>query len=82
MIDIANGANFSVLNHMSWHWMRRIFATRFIERHPNKLAVLITLLGHMNANTVHKYIRHSEAWMDEQIKETLEGNKKWPSIGP
>jgi site-specific recombinase XerD len=67
--------------HMSWHWMRRMFATRFIERFPNKLSVLITLLGHMNPGTVHRYIRHSQGWMDEQIQQALQGHSSWLSLG-
>ena len=81
MKDAATRADFPILPHLSWHWMRRFFATRFIERFPNKLSVLITLLGHMSPGTVHRYIRHSEAWMDHQIQEALEGVKQWPSIG-
>lgn len=81
MIHAAKKADFPVASHMSWHWMRRLFATRFIERFPNKLSILITLLGHQSPGTVHRYIRHSQAWMDEQIQETLQGAKQWPSIG-
>jgi integrase len=81
ILQVANCAGFGVLPHMSWHWMRRFFATRFIERFPNKLSVLITLLGHMNPGTVHRYIRHSQAWMDEQIAEALRGHSQWRSLG-
>ena len=81
MTAVARQNGFSIEPHMSWHWMRRFFATRFIERFPSKLSVLITLLGHMNPGTVHRYIRHSQAWMDSQIRETLQGAKQWPSIG-
>ncbi len=80
MIHSATGAGFPVLPHLSWHWMRRFFATRFIERFPNKLSVLIILLGHMNPGTVHRYIRHSQAWMDDQIQQALQGARQWPSI--
>lgn len=73
MIDIAIENNFPILKHMSWHWFRRIFATRFIERFPNQLSVLVTLLGHVTPNTVHCYIKHSDAWVDEKIKAMLEG---------
>jgi integrase len=51
--------------------MRRIFATRFIEKFPHQLSVLISLLGHVTPNTVHCYIRHSEAWMDKKILDVL-----------
>lgn len=81
MLDSARKSGFTIESHMSWHWMRRLFATRFIERFPNKLSVLLTLLGHQSLNTVHRYIRHSQAWMDQQILETLQGVKQWPSIG-
>jgi integrase len=72
---------FIVGSHMGWHWFRRIFATRFIERFPNQLPVLLELLGHMSPNTVHRYIRHSEAWMDKQIQTVIEGVSTWPLSG-
>jgi len=82
MLDTARRAKFPIASHMSWHWTRRIFSTRFIERFPNQLSVLVRLLGHTSAGTVHRYIRHSEAWMDKQIQSVLEGeNQTWPSIG-
>ena len=79
MVKLAQAHKFSVTDHMTWHWFRRIFATRFIENNPGKLPVLVELLGHMTPNTVHRYVRHSEAWMDKQIQEVLEGS--WPSLG-
>jgi site-specific recombinase XerD len=72
MVHVAQKENFPILSHMTWHWTRRIFATRFIERFPNRLSELITLLGHTSSNTVHCYIRHSEPWMDNKIREILE----------
>lgn len=79
MVECGHIHKFPMSDHMSWHWFRRIFATRFIESHPAKLHVLIELLGHMTPNTVHRYVRHSEAWMDKQIQDVLEGS--WPSPG-
>jgi site-specific recombinase XerD len=79
MVKLAQAHKFPVSDHMTWHWFRRVFATRFIENNPGKLPVLIELLGHMTPNTVHRYVRHSEAWMDKQIQEVLEG--PWQSLG-
>lgn len=79
MVKISQKAKFPILNHMGWHWFRRIFATRFIENYPNRLSVLVSLLGHTTPNTVHRYVRHSEAWMDAEIQKVLGG--KWQSIG-
>lgn len=81
MMFVAKKAGLPVMEHLSWHWFRRIFATRFVERFPNRVSVLIELLGHMSPNTVHRYIRHSEAWMDNEICQALEGVEKWPSNG-
>jgi len=81
MIITARKSGFEIASHMSWHWARRIFATRFIERFPDKLSVLIQLLGHQNPNTVHRYIRHSQAWMDQEVRSVLERIHTWPSTG-
>ncbi|MGE4232043.1 MAG: tyrosine-type recombinase/integrase [Bacteriovoracia bacterium] len=81
MTDCAKKEGFAIAPHMGWHWFRRIFATRFIERFPNQLSVLVNLLGHVSTNTVHCYIRHSEAWMDQKIQAVIEGTNKWPSVG-
>lgn len=81
MVKVAQKNSLPILNHFSWHWFRRIFATRFIERFPHQLSILIELLGHTSASTVHKYVRHSDAWVDEKIKQILQGTSKWQSIG-
>lgn len=74
MVKIAQDNGICVSSHMSWHWFRRIFATRFIEHYPHQLSILVHLLGHTTPNTVHKYIRHSEAWMDKKIIKALRGD--------
>ncbi len=83
MVRVANRHGFRVGDNMGWHWFRRIFATRFIERFPDKLYTLVELLGHSNPNTVHRYIRHSDAWQDRQLQEVLEkgAQSAWQSIG-
>ena len=81
MALLARKTGFPVQDHFCWHWLRRIFATRFVERFPGKIDVLIELLGHMSPNTVHRYIRHSRAWMDKQMQSVLEGVEQWPYAG-
>lgn len=76
MVGLAQNQGFPVLSHFSWHWLRRIFATRFIEDYPDKLSVLVKLLGHTSPSTVHRYIRHSEGWMDKKLLEILEEKKE------
>ena len=81
MINVATSNKFLVNENMSWHWFRRIFATRFIENCPGKMPVLIELLGHMSPNTVHRYVRHSGAWLDKQVQDTIESSEKWQFSG-
>jgi site-specific recombinase XerD len=81
MIKVAQKNSMPLLDHLSWHWFRRIFATRFIERFPHQLSILVELLGHTSAGTVHRYVRHSDAWVDEKIKQILEESSIWPSLG-
>jgi len=76
MILLANKKGFPVAGHFSWHWFRRIFATRFIETFPTELPALISLLGHSSLGTVHRYIHHSQAWMDEKIQSVVERVEK------
>ena len=76
MVGIANEKDLFVGRHLGWHWLRRIFATRFIESFPNELPTLISLLGHSSFGTVHKYIHHSQAWMDTRIQGVLERVEK------
>lgn len=73
MIPLARKNDLPIMDHFCWHWFRRIFATRFIERFPSRMDVLIQLLGHTSLATVHAYICHSKAWQDKRIQETLEG---------
>jgi site-specific recombinase XerD len=72
MVSCAQTSGFPIMEHFSWHWFRKIFATRFIERFPDKLRTLIGLLGHVTPHTVHTYIQHSEAWQDRMMQESLE----------
>lgn len=47
----AKTQRFPVLDHLSWHWYRKMFSTRFIERFPNKLPALLEMLGHSKLST-------------------------------
>jgi len=72
IIRVANKNGFPVGDHLGWHWFRRIFATRFIERLPNQLPALISLMGHNSASTIHAYIHHSQAFIDRRIQKVME----------
>ncbi len=72
IIKVVNKNGVPVASHMGWHWFRRLFATRFIEKFPSDLPVLMSLMGHSSPSTIHAYIHHSQAWMDEKIRAVME----------
>ena len=41
---------------MSWHSLRKSFATNYMEQHPEKVWVLMKLMGHRNLSTLDRYI--------------------------
>lgn len=76
IVACAHKNEFPIADRMTWHSTRRLFATRFIERFPDKLHVLVELLGHQGLSTVHRYIRHSKAWMDSEIQSVMKNSGK------
>jgi site-specific recombinase XerD len=41
---------------MSWHSLRKSFATNYMEQHPGKVWELMKLMGHQNLSTLDRYI--------------------------
>jgi site-specific recombinase XerD len=41
---------------MSWHSLRKSFATNYMEQHPGKVWELMKMMGHQNLSTLHRYI--------------------------
>lgn len=52
---------------LSWHSLRKSFATNFMERYPGRPWVLMDLMGHMNPSTLHRYVKHSRAYYDQAL---------------
>jgi site-specific recombinase XerD len=52
---------------LSWHSLRKSFATNFMEQHPDCPWVLMEMMGHLNPSTLHRYVKHSRAYYDHAI---------------
>ncbi len=52
---------------LTWHSLRRSFATNFMEQHPDCPWVLMDMMGHLNPSTLHRYVKHSRAYYDHAI---------------
>jgi site-specific recombinase XerD len=56
---------------LSWHSLRKSFATNFMEQHPDRPWVLMDLLGHLNPSTLHRYVKHSRAYYDQATRDIV-----------
>jgi site-specific recombinase XerD len=67
----ARKADLEMPPKLSWHSLRKSFATNFMERHPDRPWVLMDLMGHLNPSTLHRYVKHSRAYYDQAIDDLV-----------
>jgi site-specific recombinase XerD len=67
----ARKAGLAMPPKLSWHSLRKSFATNFMEQHPDRPWVLMDLLGHLNPSTLHRYVKHSRAYYDQAIDDIV-----------
>jgi site-specific recombinase XerD len=67
----ARAAGLEIPPKLSWHSLRKSFATNFMERHPDRPWVLMDMLGHMNPSTLHRYVKHSRAYYERAIDDIV-----------
>jgi len=68
----ARKAGLDMPPKLSWHSLRKSFATNFMEQHPDRPWVLMDLLGHLNPSTLHRYVKHSRAYYDQAIEDIVD----------
>jgi integrase len=56
-----------------WHSLRKSFATNFMEEHPEKVWLLMDLMGHMSPGTLFRYVRHSRDYFEQGIGKVAQG---------
>ena len=64
---------------LSWHSLRKSFATNFMEQHPDRPWVLMDLMGHLNPGTLHRYVKHSRAYYEQAVEDIVEAMGASPS---
>src|SRR5215469_3377992 len=67
----ARKAGLAMPPKLSWHSLRKSFATNFMEQHPDRPWVLMDLMGHLNPSTLHRYVKHSRAYYDQAIDDIV-----------
>ena len=71
IVEQARKAGFEMPPKLSWHSLRKSFATNFMEIHPDRPWILMDLLGHLNPSTLHCYVKHSRAYYDQAIDDIV-----------
>lgn len=69
--EAAVKAGLGLPQHLSWHSLRKSFATNFMEKQPDKVWVLMDLMGHLNPSTLHRYVKHSRSYYEKAIEEIV-----------
>ena len=68
----ARKAGLDLPPRLGWHSLRKSFATNFIETHPEKVWVLMDMLGHISPSVLHRYVKHSRAYYDRAIDSVIQ----------
>ncbi len=71
IMEQARKAGLEMPPKLSWHSLRKSFATNFMELHPDRPWILMDLLGHLNPSTLHRYVKHSRAYYDQAIDDIV-----------
>jgi len=56
IVEKARKEDLEMPPKMSWHSLRKSFATNYMEQHPGKVWELMKMMGHQNLSTLHRYI--------------------------
>ncbi len=71
IVEVARKAGLEIPPTLSWHSLRKSFATNFMEHYPDRPWVLMDLMGHLNPSTLHRYVKHSRAYYDQAIEDIV-----------
>jgi len=69
ILNIARKAGVDLPPKVTWHSLRRTFATLYLERQSDHTVVLAGLLGHRTLNTLQHYVIHNQDYINRVIKQ-------------
>lgn len=69
----ARKAGLKLPHKFSWHSLRKSFATNFMEEHPDKVWLLMNLMGHLGPGTLFRYVKHSKEYFEQGIGTVAQG---------
>jgi site-specific recombinase XerD len=72
IVEEARKEGLALPPKLSWHDLRRSFATNFMEMYPNNSWLLLDMLGHRNPSTLNRYVKHRRAFYDKAVDRVLD----------
>lgn len=57
IVESARKEGYKLPPKMSWHSLRKSFATNYMEQNPGKVWELVKLMGHQNLSTLNRYVK-------------------------
>lgn len=67
IVKAAREAGLDLPPVMGWHSLRKSFATNYLDQYPERIWELMQLLGHINPNSIHCYIKFGKGHMEQAI---------------
>jgi integrase len=71
IVSAARETGMDLPPNMSWHSLRRSFATNYIERYPQHLWTLLQMLGHINPGSINHYVKFRKNHLEKTINTVL-----------
>jgi integrase len=56
IVESARKVGLQLPPKMSWHSLRKSFATNYMDQYPGRVWELMKLMGHQNLSTLHRYV--------------------------
>ena len=69
ILNLARKAGVDLPPNVTWHSLRRTFATLYLERQSDHTVMLAGLLGHRTLNTLQRYVIHNQDYLNRVIKQ-------------
>lgn len=68
----AREAHLEIPVKMGWHSLRKSFATNFLEEHPDRVWLLMDMMGHFTLGTLHRYVKHKRSYYTDALQNIME----------
>jgi site-specific recombinase XerD len=69
IVQAARQSGLDLPPKLSWHSLRKSFATNYCLENPGEIWVLMDLMGHLHPSTIHRYVQFPRSYYDTAIND-------------